>query len=110
MLISGVVLLHDNAHPHMSTAASTTPLLEYFNWEFSDHPPYSPDLTLSHYHLFIYKKNWLGSQHLNNNKELMVSVKIWLRSQVADFFDTGIQKLIPQYNKCLNSHGDYIKK
>jgi hypothetical protein len=31
----------------------------------------------------------------NNNKELMEGVKMWLSSQVTDFFDTGIQKLTP---------------
>jgi hypothetical protein len=40
----------------------------------------------------------------------MEGVKTWLSLQVADFFDTGIQKLIPWYNKCLTSGGDYIKK
>jgi hypothetical protein len=36
MLTSGLVLLHDNAHPH--TAARTQALLEHFNWEWFDHP------------------------------------------------------------------------
>jgi transposase len=70
MLISGVVRLHDNACPH--TAAWTGTLLEQFNWELSDHhPPYSPDLAPSNYHLFTYLKNRLRSQHFNNNEELM---------------------------------------
>jgi hypothetical protein len=59
--------------------------------------------------LFTYLKNWLGPQRFNNNK-LMESVKTWLSSQAADFFDTGIQKLIRQYDKCLNSSGDYVEK
>jgi transposase len=42
MLTYGVVLLHDNSRPH--TAARTSALLEHFNWELFDHPPYSPDL------------------------------------------------------------------
>jgi hypothetical protein len=46
----------------------------------------------------------------NNNEELMEGVKTWLSSMAADFFDTGIQKLIPQYDKCLNSGRDYIEK
>jgi hypothetical protein len=33
----------------------------------------------------------------------MEGVRIWLISQVADFCDTGIQKLIPQDDKCLSS-------
>jgi hypothetical protein len=39
----------------------------------------------------------------------MEGVETWLSSQGADFFDTGIQKLIPHY-KCLNSSIDYIEK
>jgi transposase len=87
------MLLYDNTLPH--TAARTRALLENFNWELFDHPPYSPDLAPSDYHLFTYLKNWLGSQSFNNNGELMEGVKTWLSSQVADFFDTGIQKFIP---------------
>jgi hypothetical protein len=93
----------------LRTAARTRPLLEHFKWVLSDHPPYSPDLAPSDYHLFTYLKNWLRSQHFNNN-ELMDGVKTWLNSQAADFFDTSMQKLIPQYNKYLNSGSDYIKK
>jgi hypothetical protein len=40
----------------------------------------------------------------------MEGVKTWLSSQAADFSDIGIQKLIPQYEKCFNSSGDYIEK
>jgi hypothetical protein len=49
MLTSTVVLLHDNAHLH--TAARTRILVEHFNWDLFDHPPYSSDLDLSSYHL-----------------------------------------------------------
>jgi hypothetical protein len=48
--------------------------LEHFNSELFDHPPYSPDLAPSDYHLFTYPKNWLRSQHFNNN-EMMVKGK-----------------------------------
>jgi hypothetical protein len=40
----------------------------------------------------------------------MEGVKMWSGSQVASFFDTGIQKLIPWQDKCLNSSNDYIEK
>jgi hypothetical protein len=45
-----------------------------------DHTPYSPDLTLSKYHLFTFLKN--------NYEELMEGVKTWLSSQAADFSDS----------------------
>jgi hypothetical protein len=72
--------------------------------ELFDHPAYSPDLATIDYHPFTYLKSWLESQRFKNN-ELMEGVKTWLSSQAADFFDTGIQKLIPQYDKYLNSIG-----
>jgi histone-lysine N-methyltransferase SETMAR len=78
MLTSGVVLLHDNARPHKSTATRTRALLEHFNWELSDYSPYSFDLAPSDHHLFSYLKNWLGSQRFNNTEEFMESVKTWL--------------------------------
>jgi histone-lysine N-methyltransferase SETMAR len=78
MLTSGVVLLHDNTCLHI--AACTQALLEHFNWELFDHPPYSPDLAPSDYYLFYYMKNWLESQRFNSNEELMESVKMWLSS------------------------------
>jgi hypothetical protein len=71
MLTPGIELVHDNARPHTSTAARTQPLLEHFNWELSDHSPYSPHLAPSDYHLFTYLKIWLGSQPFNNNEEVM---------------------------------------
>ncbi|PNF33208.1 hypothetical protein B7P43_G11689 [Cryptotermes secundus] len=48
--------------------------------------------------------------HFSNNEELMEGVETWLRSQAAHFFDTGIQKLIPRYDKYLSSSGDYVEK
>jgi hypothetical protein len=80
----------------MSTAAHTEALLKHFKWKLSHHPPYSPDLAPNDCHLFTYLNNWLPSHRFNNNEELMADVKIWLSSQVANFFDTHIQKLTAQ--------------
>jgi hypothetical protein len=52
MLTYGVVLLHDSARSHTSTAARTRALLEHFSWELFDHRQYSPDLGQSDYCLF----------------------------------------------------------
>jgi histone-lysine N-methyltransferase SETMAR len=92
MLIYGIVLLYDNLHLH--TAARTRALLEYFNCESFDHPPYSPDLALCDYHLFTYLKNWFGSQSFNNNEELMEGVKTWLSSQAAESLTQAHKNLL----------------
>ncbi|KAG5311526.1 SETMR methyltransferase, partial [Acromyrmex insinuator] len=46
----GVVFHHDNARPH--TSLMTRQKLRELSWEVLMHPPYSPDLALSDYHLF----------------------------------------------------------
>ncbi|GFW36255.1 uncharacterized protein TNCV_4931171 [Trichonephila clavipes] len=50
LLMSGVLLLHDNARPH--SAINTQNLIRSFGWEQIDQPPYSPDLAPSDFHLF----------------------------------------------------------
>jgi hypothetical protein len=46
--------------------------------------------------MLTYLKRWLESQCFDNKEELMEGVKTQLSLKTADFFDTGIQKLIPQ--------------
>jgi histone-lysine N-methyltransferase SETMAR len=60
MLTKGVCLLHDNARPHV--ACHTKALLEKFGWDLISHPPYSPDLAPSDYHLFLNLKKHLGGK------------------------------------------------
>jgi hypothetical protein len=46
------VMVHDNARPH--TAAATQDLMVTFGWEQFDHPPYSPDLAPSDFHVLLH--------------------------------------------------------
>ena len=109
MLTAGVVLLHDNARPH--TARRTAAVLTEFGWELFDHPPYSPDLAPSDFHVFLHLKKFLSyGERFGNDEELKTSVTRWFHSQAAEFYDSGIQKLIPRYDKCLNSGGCYVEK
>ncbi|KAJ4429271.1 hypothetical protein ANN_26274 [Periplaneta americana] len=109
MLTAGVVLLHDNGRPH--TARRTAAVLTEFGWVLFDHPPYSPDLAPSDFHVSLHLKKFLCSgERFGNDVELKTSVTRWFHSQAAEFYDRGIQKLIPQYDKCLNSDGGYVEK
>ena len=109
MLTTGVVLLHDNARPH--TARCIAAVLTEFGWELFHHPPYNPDLAPSDFHVFLHLKKFLSSgERFGNDEELKTSVTRWFHSQAAEFYDRGIQKLIPRYNKCLNSDGGYVEK
>jgi transposase len=66
MLSRDVVMLHDNARPH--TAAATHDLITTFGWEQFGHPPYSPDLVTSDFHVFLHLKTFLGGRWLHDDK------------------------------------------
>lgn len=108
MLASGIVLLHDNARPH--TAARTQQVLNDFGCDIFNHPPYSPDLAPSEYHVFPKLKKWLWCKHFKDDEELKTSVINWLHTQAAEFYSIGIEKLVPGYDKCLNVKGNYVEK
>jgi hypothetical protein len=108
MLSQGVVMLHDNACSH--TAAAMQVLIATFGWEHFDHPPYSPDLAPSDFHVFLHLITFLGDRQFHDDNEVKEAINTWFASQVASFYDAGIQKLVPWYNKCLNDSGNYVEK
>ena len=73
-------------------------------------PPYSPDLAPSDFHLFLHLKKFLGSKRFDDNDDLKDAVQKWLTSQEAAFYEEGIQKLVPCYDKCLNNGSEYMEK
>ena len=74
-----------------------------------DQPPYSPDLAPSDFHLFLHLKKFLGGKRFDDD-DLKDAVQKWLTSQAAPFYDEGIQKLVPSYDKCLSNGSEYVKK
>jgi hypothetical protein len=37
-------------------------------------------------------------------------VMTWFKGQAADFYDFGIQKLVPRLNTCLDNAGNNVEK
>jgi hypothetical protein len=107
MLTSSVIPFYDNACPY--TAACSWALPEHFNWELFECPSYHPDFALSNYHLFTSLKNWLGSQHFNNNEcWWKVSKHDWFH-RWQTFWTQVYKNLFPCYDKCHSSGGDCIE-
>lgn len=105
---NGIHFHQDNARPH--TARVTTALIEKFGWEIVLHPPYSPDLAPSDYHLFPDLKKHLGGTHFANEEELKEEVLSYLRGLAGDFYDQGIKKMVTRMKKCIEVNGDYVEK
>ncbi|CAK9810904.1 Histone-lysine N-methyltransferase SETMAR [Anthophora plagiata] len=108
MLSKGVRILHDNARPHV--ARTTVALLQQFGWDIITHPPYSPDLAPSDYHLFPKLNEHLAGTHISNNDEVKDEVQRFFIAMAASWYDMGIQKLLQRLQKCMDTKGDYVEK
>jgi transposase len=80
----GVLLLHDHLRPH--SAAATVNLLNSWGWEIIPHPPHSPDLAPSVFHLLLKIKKHLRGQRFHSSEDVQTEVKKWLLEQDAFFF------------------------
>lgn len=56
-----------------------------------DHPPYSPDLAPSDFHLFPCLSEHLSSQRLQSMKDVKAAVTQWLCVQDPTFYETGVE-------------------
>ena len=104
----GVILLQNNARPH--TAARTLAKIEDLGWKLLTHPPYSPDLAPSDFHLFGPLKESMKGIHFQTDEEVKAAVSNWLRTQSTEFYAKGIDNLISRWNKCVAKEGDYVEK
>ena len=64
----GVILLHDNARPHVSKIVQEK--IKEFQWEILPHPPYSPDIAPSDYHLFLSLQNNLRQKTFEKQEDI----------------------------------------
>jgi histone-lysine N-methyltransferase SETMAR len=107
-LSRGVLLLHDNAPPH--TSHFSTSAIYECGFEILQHPPYSPDLAPSDFHLFANLKKALGGSRFLDEIEARTFVTEWLNEQTHDFYLHGIRALLKRLQKCIDINGDYVEK
>jgi transposase len=108
LLSKRVLLLHDNTRPH--TAAHTVDKLRALKFEVLKHPPYSPDLVPSDFHLFGHMKEHLRGQNFTDDNEVMEAVQSWLKATLKSFFLEDIRKLVDRQTKFVAKQGDYVEK
>jgi len=103
----GVLFLHHNAPAHWTFA--TQRKLTYLGFLCLDHPPYSPDLAPSDYHLFPGLKKQFKGRHFSSDAEVIAAVDTWLDRQLSIFLLSGLQKLEQRAKKCIELCGEYIE-
>ena len=99
---------HDNARSH--TSLKTVEHIANLGWTVLPHPPYSPDLVPSDFHVFGPMKDGLRGQHFPSSNAIVRAVKQWATSAGADFYKCGMQVLVHRWRKCIANGGDYVGK
>ena len=101
------MFLLDNAPAHRALA--TQKKLAYLDFQCLDHPPYSPDLAPSDYHLFHGMKKQLKGRHFSSEAEVIAAAEVWLDGQNSEFFLSALQKLEQQAKKFIKLRGEYVE-
>ena len=61
------------------------------------------------FHLFLHLNKHLAGKKFDDVDEVQEEIMTWFRGQAANFYDSGIQKLVPRL-KYLDNAGDYVEK
>ena len=77
----GVLFLHENAPAHRALA-----IQKKLCFQCLDHPPYSPDLAPSDYHLFPGLKKQLKGRHFSSDTQVIAATKTCLEGKPSEFF------------------------
>ncbi|KAK1137736.1 hypothetical protein K0M31_002230 [Melipona bicolor] len=102
----GVVFHHDNARPH--TSLVTRQKLLELGWDVLSHPPYSPDLAPSDYHLFRSMQNSLNGKIFNNADDVRSHLIQFFNSKDQTFYERGIFTLPERWKKVIDKNGQYL--
>jgi histone-lysine N-methyltransferase SETMAR len=83
-----VLFLHDNAPSQRALA--TQKKLAYLGFQCPEHPPYSPDLAPSDYHLYHGLKKQLKGRHFSSDANVISALETWLDGQSSEFTLSGM--------------------
>nr|BAO79476.1 transposase [Amegilla dulcifera]BAO79481.1 transposase [Amegilla dulcifera]BAO79484.1 transposase [Amegilla dulcifera] len=102
----GVVFHHDNAKPY--TSLVTRQKLLELGWDVLSHPPYSPNLSPSDYHLFRSMQNSLNGKIFNNADDIRSHLIQFFDSKDQKFYERGFFTLPERWQKVIDKNGQYL--
>ncbi|UYV72810.1 hypothetical protein LAZ67_10000852 [Cordylochernes scorpioides] len=73
----------------VTISAGKVMAMENFKWEIFTHPPHSPELAPSDFHIYPALKWHLGGKHFANDDEVQAEANHWLRRQDTAWYNSG---------------------
>ncbi|CAF3640058.1 unnamed protein product [Rotaria socialis] len=98
--------LHDNAKPYI--AKSTREKLLKLEWITVLHPPYSPGLAPTDYHLYRSLLNHLSEKKFDDEKHLKMGIVDFFGHKSRYFYELGIFSLPERWRQVIDTNGAYI--
>ncbi|EYC14813.1 hypothetical protein Y032_0039g20 [Ancylostoma ceylanicum] len=106
--VKGLFLLCDNPRPY--TSLKSTLKLHQYRFEVLPHPPQSPDLLPSNYHVFRHLNCDLAGRNFYYEAEVERAFLSFVASRKREFFTDGLTELALRWRKCVSSNGGYFNK
>ena len=101
-----IYYLHDNARPHV--VKLTREKLLKLGWIPVAHPPYSPDLAATVYHLFRCLSNHLHEKKFNDENDVEIDLINFFGQNSKDLYAGWILSLSERWRRVIDSGGVYI--
>jgi len=102
------LIQHDNARPHTSLRAQEA--IAKFGWNVLPHPPHSPDLAPSDFHLLGPLNDALRGTRFEDDESVIRAVRTWIREQEMSWYRKGMHALVSRWRKAVDVDGDYVEK
>ena len=101
-----IIFHQDNARPHVSLM--TRRKLLQLGWKVLIHPPYSPDIAPSDFHLFLSLQNSLNGKNFNSPEDCKRHLEQFFTQKHKKFWEDGIMKLPENWQKVVEQKGEYV--
>ena len=102
----GVIFYSDNTKSH--SARITCNKIEKLGWEKLPDPLYSPDIASSDYHSLRSLQHFTDGKEYPSREALETDLQNFFASRHADFYNSGINKLVECWENVIHSNGHFI--
>ncbi|CAH2106531.1 unnamed protein product [Euphydryas editha] len=100
------MLFYDNARSHVAQVVKAA--LQELEREVLQHPPYTPDLAPTDYHLLRSLSNHMRSVSFDREEGFKNLLNNIFDTRPDDFWQNGIEKLVERWEEVVNSNGECI--